>query len=340
VVGTSTPRVKHFLSTGVVASLLLGGLALLPRPARGEEAPAPAARTFAFAYEAKFPAPAAGATHLDAWVPLPIEDGLQAVADLKVTATQDGKDVPVQQTKEEVYGNRFAYVGLDKPKGEVVLRWTARVTRTEDVGQDASAVNPRFREADRLLPITGRAADLARELGVTEGADLRARGHRIYDSVLSTMVYDKVAEGWGRGDFDRACEVGKGNCTDFHAKFMGIARAAGIPARFTIGIPITRDPKGSAGGYHCWAHFFDGAHWIPVDISEAQKIAAKDPAKAQWFFGHLDADRLSLTVGRDVNYAPKQKGETPLFIVYPYAEVDGKAVAVPKENRSFTWDAP
>jgi transglutaminase-like putative cysteine protease len=118
---------------------------------------------------------------------------------------------------------------------------------------------------------------------------------------------------------------------------MGVARAAGIPSRFTMGIPMTAEPKGKAGGYHCWAHFHDGKRWVPVDISEAQKVVTKDPAKANWFFGHLDPDRVALTVGRDVDYAPRQKGETPLFIVYPYAEVDGNAVA--PESRSFTWDA-
>jgi transglutaminase-like putative cysteine protease len=331
--------VKHAPTAGALASLVLLALALLPSPTAAEEGKAPAVRTFSFTYEAKFPAPAEGARRLDAWLPLPIQDTLQRVADLTVVATLDGKDVPAQQTTEATFGNRFAYVGLDDPKGELVLRWTATITRSEDVGQDTSAVHPRFRQADHLLPITGKAADLAKTLGVDDGADLRARGRRIYDNVLTTMVYDKVAEGWGKGDFERACDVGKGNCTDFHAKFMGIARAAGIPARFTMGIPITPDAKGAAAGYHCWAHFFDGASWIPVDISEAQKVVAKDPAKAEWFFGHLDPDRVSLTVGRDVDYAPKQKGDTPLFIVYPYAEVDGKAVAVPKESRSFTWEA-
>ncbi len=76
-----------------------------------------------------------------------------------------------------------------------------------------------------------------------------------------------------------------------------------------------------------------------MDISEAQKVVAKDPAKAQWFFGHLDPDRLTLSVGRDLTLMPAQKGPPLLFFAYPYAEVDGKAVDVPKENRSFTWDS-
>ena len=246
--------------------------------------------------------------------------------------------MPVEQGKDATYGNRMAFVGVDAPKADVVVRWTATVTRKADTGQGTAAVLDRFKEADRMVPITGKAADLAKELGVAGSSDVRERAKKAYDNVLSTMVYDKVAPGWGKGDFARACEVGKGNCTDFHAKFTGIARAGGIPVRFTMGIPLSTEPKGTAGGYHCWAHFFDGTHWIPVDISEAQKINAKDPAKAQWFFGHLDPDRVALSVGRDLTLVPKQKGDPLQFFAYPYVEVDGKATDVPKENRSFTWE--
>jgi transglutaminase-like putative cysteine protease len=301
----------------------------------GDEAPP--SRTFVFAYEAKVPAAPQGTKRLQAWIPLPVEDDIQKVADLRASATLAGQEVLVQSTRDEASGNRFAYVVADDPRGELVLRWTATITRAEDRGQGTGAVQPRDLAANRLLPVTGRAAELAQRLGVDQAGDANARSRVIYDEVLKSMVYDKQAPGWGKGDFERACDVGKGNCTDFHAKFLGIARAAGIPARFTMGIPITPEASGTAAGYHCWAHFHNGTTWVPVDISEAQKVLEKDPEKARWFYGHLDADRVALTIGRDVDYAPRQQGETPLFIVYPYAEADGKALEIPKENRSFTW---
>ena len=33
---------------------------------------------------------------------------------------------------------------------------------------------------------------------------VRLRAQRIYEHVLATMVYDKVAPGWGAGDFELA----------------------------------------------------------------------------------------------------------------------------------------
>jgi transglutaminase-like putative cysteine protease len=337
---------KHLLAWTVSSALAFVGAAAARSNgeanagADDKTATASATRTFAFTYTVTVPKPAAGSKHLDAWVPTPLEDGMQKVADLKVTA----KDVPFQQTKDEEYGNTMVHVGLDAPTADLVLSWSATITRSADEGQGTGPMSDRFLQPDNLVPLDGKAATLAKELGADKkDAAVLERAKKIYEEVLSTMEYskdDKVAPGWGKGDFNRACEVGKGNCTDFHAKFTGIARAGGIPVRFTMGIPLSTEAKGTAGGYHCWAHWYDGKNWKPVDISEAQKIAAKDAAKAQWFFGHLDPDRLALSVGRDLTLAPKQAGKPLLFFAYPYVEVDGVESKDPKakENRTFAFE--
>ena len=104
-----------------------------------------------------------------------------------------------------------------------------------------------------------------------------------------TVKYDKTGKGWGRGDIYYACEARRGNCTDFHAIFIGYARAMGIPARFAIGFPLPADRgAGQIAGYHCWAEFYaKGIGWVPVDASEA----AKNPAKREYFFGAHDENR-------------------------------------------------
>ena len=334
---------KSLLAASAVTcglALTLGGaLVAAQEPAApAMQAASAAARAFRFEYRARVPAPE-GAKRLDAWIPLPIEDAHQSVADLSIETTCAGERVAHEVGKDEPYGNRMVHVGLDAPRGDLVLAWRATVRRRPDASEGTGPVLARYLEADALVPVTGRAKDLAHEVKADAAEDaVRDRAKRVYDHVLSTMVYDKSGTGWGRGDFDHACDVGRGNCTDFHAKFTGIARAAGIPVRFTMGVPLSTDARGAPAGYHCWAHFHDGKAWIPVDASDAQKVVEKDPAKAQWFFGHLDPDRLALTVGRDLALVPRQKGPPLAFFVYPYAEADGKAIEVRKENRFFAFE--
>ncbi len=337
---------KRFVTGLSLAALTLAGVVASAPRARAEDKPAApvaaaAKRVFSFTYTVTIPKPAAGAKKLDAWVPTPIEDGLQKVEGLTVTAKVDGKDVKFEQTKDAEYGNSMVHVGIDAPTADLVISWSATITRTLDEGQGTGPLNPRFTQADNLVPLDGKAAALAKELGAdAKDADVLARAKKIYDNVLTSMQYDKVAPGWGKGDFDRACEVGKGNCTDFHAKFTGVARAGGIPVRFTMGMSLSEKAKDSGKGYHCWAHWYDGKNWKPVDISEAQKLVGKDDAKAAWFFGHLDTDRIALSVGRDLTLAPKQAGKPLLFFVHPYVEVDGVATPDPKaaDNRLFSWE--
>jgi transglutaminase-like putative cysteine protease len=154
-----------------------------------------------------------------------------------------------------------------------------------------------------------------------------------YAYVLSTMRYDKpqgAKEGWGRGDIMWACDRKYGNCTDFHALFIGLLRASGIPARFSIGYSLPDGEGGELAGYHCWADFYlDGVGWVPVDASEAWKHADR----RDYFFGHHDANRVQVSTGRDLAL-PGMHG-TPLnYGVYPYAEADGQAVAV---TRATKW---
>ena len=147
-------------------------------------------------------------------------------------------------------------------------------------------------------------------------------------------MHEETGEGWGRGDAIYACNVKKGNCTDFHALFIGMARAAGIPARFEIGFPLPRDRKsGEIAGYHCWARFWvDGLGWVPVDASEGWK----DPARRDYFFGAHDANRVLFTRGRDIRLDPAQQGDALNYFVYPYAELDGRPWTGVQSSTSFS----
>jgi transglutaminase-like putative cysteine protease len=273
----------------------------------------------------------AGARAARIWVPLPQSDECQTISNLKVEAP-----VPHQETREPLHGNRLAYLEVAGPApAGIPVRVSFDDHRQEVQSikcQQSAELAARLLQGDRLAPIEGepaaRAAQAAAKLG---SVDAKARA--IYDRVLGDVDYDKSGQGWGRGDIAYVCDVGKGNCSDFHALFIGMARAQGIPSFFEIGFPIPEDkPEGAVGGYHCWAWYQgkDGA-WHPVDASEADKA----PVRTDYFFGTICANRIAFTRGRDLVLEPRQAGQPVNFLIYPYVEVDGKPVEVAEKKFSF-----
>ena len=175
------------------------------------------------------------------------------------------------------------------------------------------------------MPLDGVIAELSAQ--ETQGIqDPLQKARAIYNYVVATMRFDKSGIGWGNGDAIWAWTAKRGNCTDFHSLFIGMMRAAGIPARFEIGFPLPADQHdGAIPGYHCWAQFYlEPYGWIPVDASEAWK----HPEKKNYFFGAHDDNRLQFTVGRDIRLDPPQQGDPLNYFIYPYAELDGKPFAV------------
>ena len=123
---------------------------------------------------------------------------------------------------------------------------------------------------------------------------------------------------YGNGNALYACDIGVGNCTDYHSYFMSLDRTLGVPARFHMGFPIPSENEGKVGGYHCWADYYvEGEGWYPVDISEADK----DPSKKDYFFGKVDQNRVGMTIGRDFVLKGYEPEITNLFI-YPLLEVN------------------
>lgn len=297
------------------------------------------ARSFDFRYLVHVSAPPAGSHQLRVWVPLPYEDSYQSISGLRIQAP-----VPYEMRRETEYRDRYAYfdVGGDHLKTPFDVDVTFHATRREhrvslqpvsdSKAEVASVEITHFLQPDRLVPIDGQIGELSQQQ--TAGAkDSVEKAHRIYDYVVATMHYDHDGSGWGRGDAVWACNAKHGNCTDFHSLFIGMARAAGIPARFEIGFPLPANANdGAISGYHCWAEFYvDKIGWIPIDASEAWK----NPAKRDYFFGATDANRVMFSLGRDIRLSPPQADDALNYFVYPYAEVDGKVYSGFKNEFSF-----
>ncbi len=286
-------------------------------------AAADGARTFRVTHEYKV---ARAAT---VWAPLPSDDEWQTIRDLRV----DG--APWERVYDPRWGNAMARLHASGTATITIAYEVTRRERAADLSRATSQAAPSgyaaWLAADARVPLDARVRKIAAD--VTRGKTTPlARARAIYDYVLSTLKYDKPAgpgQGWGQGDILWACDKKYGNCTDFHALFIGLLRASGVPARFAIGYSIPQGPGGDIPGYHCWADFYvDGAGWIPVDASEAWKHRER----AEYFFGHHDADRVQLASGRDVPL-PGARGPSLNYFVYPYAEAAvGSAVEVTRKT--------
>ena len=321
-----------------LCSLLSAGV-LLASAGGASTAPAePAVRSFELTYRAVVTGIPAGSQRVDVWIPYPHSDDHQQVEVIAIEAP-----VPHQITTDPEFGNQVVHLVVEKPKEPIAVEMRARVVRREVVRKDFARAKAdgdpgkdpalkKWLEPDRLVPLDQRIRDLAAEVTANRKTDVD-KARAIYDYVVDTMSYDKSGTGWGNGDIYWACDRKRGNCTDFHALFTGLARAVGIPAKFAIGFPIPpQRGSGEVAGYHCWSEFWlDGYGWVPVDASEARK----HPEKREYFFGGHDPDRVELTQGRDLELRPKQHGQPLNFFVYPYVEIDHEPFAGVEKSFSY-----
>lgn len=296
----------------------------IPRVVAGPETDTETAdgrtRNFKFVY---------GATLTD------LEPGADVRVWLPVATSNHDQDVELLSTRlpgsyrrtvETKYGNQLIYFEAKaNAQGEVPIEVTYRVTRrelTKNNYESAVDSGTTFLQASSLVP-TGD--ELRKEVlgDAIPSSEPVLAARQLYDGVGTHMKYDKPEEklGWGNGDAEWACQNGFGNCTDFHSLFISSARNLKIPARFEIGFSIpARIGAGVVGGYHCWAKFLADEKWVPVDISEGDK----HPEMKEYYFGNLTPDRVTFSIGRDLELQPAPAMGTVNYLSYPYAEVDGK----------------
>ncbi|GAG78095.1 unnamed protein product, partial [marine sediment metagenome] len=277
---------------------------------------------FEFKYWAKLPEMETSARM---WLPLPETDKSQSVEIISLNVPGDQRIV-----HDKKYGNRVLILDLAAEDSGKVIDIRFAVRRIEKAAYAAPKPGEIDLTPNRLGPITTEIRTTAHNAVDGKKEDL-VRARALYDHVIDRMRYIKYGEGWGKGDAVYACSVRTGNCTDFHAYFISLARAIGIPARFAIGAAIPSDRNdGGMSGYHCWVEFYAEGKWWPVDISEADKYSAL----STYYFGHHPANRFEFSRGRDLEVDPLPVSGPINFLAYPLLEVDGKLVKV---DVSFTF---
>lgn len=312
-----------------------------PRPVNAVETTAPGlsvVRDVHLTYHAEIRSIKSTDHRLEVWMPLPRQSAQQKISALSIQSNLKYQIVDLRR-----FGNRAVYFHATSPLPRTAtmtvsfdaIRWhesanlkqAARPLPEPTSGEFAPFLSP-----DRMIPIGGEIARVADKVVPRRGDSLR-RAYAIYQYVTHTMTYVHKGKGVGHGNALFACNLHHGNCTDFHSLFIAMARSRGIPARFIIGLPRGKRGSGTIPGYHCWAEFYAGGVWVPIDAAKAWEI----PAQHDYYFGHLDADRVAFTMGRDLNLVPRQNGRSLNYFIYPYAQLDGIRVPSREIHTTFTY---
>jgi transglutaminase-like putative cysteine protease len=275
---------------------------------------------FEFIYRVKLPQLSAPARM---WLPLAQSDRFQ-------TVQVEGIRAPVEwrELDDRAHGNKVLFLTASPAESGRTVEIKYRVRRLEKAAYVAQEpMTQKYLNPERLVPESEDFRSLAEEATRGRTTDLM-RARALYDHVIDRMRYMKYGTNWGVGDATRACDARTGNCSDFHAYFIALARAIGIPARLAIGAAIPSERNdGRIDGYHCWAEFHADGKWWPVDISEADKYSGL----ATYYFGHHPANRIELSQGRDLVVDPLPASGPINLLAYPVLEIGGTPVKAETE---------
>jgi transglutaminase-like putative cysteine protease len=187
-------------------------------------------------------------------------------------------------------------------------------------------------------PTDGIVLSKAREIVGARTAPLD-KARAIYDWIVDNTFRRAETRGCGLGNIAFMLETGDmgGKCADINSLYVGLARAAGLPARDFFGIrvadSVVSKSLGKSGditkAQHCRAEvFIEGKGWFPVDPADVRKVVLEeevsvdsDKVKAlrERLFGSWEMNWVGFNYARDFTL-PEQK-EGPIgFLMYPYAE--------------------
>ena len=260
-------------------------------------------------------------------------------------------------------------IAAEYPAGvKPVLTLTSRIA-TRDYAVDFSApVKAPKADSDelryylrptKLLPTDGVVKATAAEITSGAHTDIE-KARAIYEWIVENTFRDPKTRGCGVGDIRFMLESKDfgGKCADLNALYVGLTRAAGLPARDVYGIRVAKSELGyrSLGAasenvtkaQHCRAEVYLAAYgWVPVDPADVRKVALEEPpgnrplsddlvkkARAR-LFGSWEMNWIAYNFAHDVAL-PGSSGASIGFLMYPQAETaDGRLDCLDPDNFKY-----
>jgi transglutaminase-like putative cysteine protease len=202
-----------------------------------------------------------------------------------------------------------------------------------------------FLRPTKLMPTDGIVKETATEITAGAKTDLE-KARAIYEWIVDNTFRNPKTRGCGTGDIRFMLESKDlgGKCADLNALFVGLSRAAGLPARDVYGIRVAKSELGykSLGpstenvtkAQHCRAEvYLREFGWVPVDPADVRKVVLEEPPgnralddemvkKARVrLFGSWEMNWMAYNYAHDVTLPGTKRGPIG-FLMYPQAETE------------------
>jgi transglutaminase-like putative cysteine protease len=300
------------------------------------------------------------------WLPATLITETPFQKTLSATFHPEGGTAKLTENKPDALG----IIVADFPSGVgPILTLTSRIaTKTYAVDLSAPGKAPkeshadleRFLQPTKLLPTDGIVKTTATDITSDAKTDVE-KARAIYEWIVDNTFRNPKTRGCGVGDIRFMLESRDlgGKCADLNALYVGLARAAGLPARDVYGIRVGKSEMGykSLGAssenvtkaQHCRAEVFLSDYgWVPVDPADVRKVVLEEPpgnrsldddmvknARAR-LFGFWEMNWMAYNFAHDVAL-PGSNGAPVGFLMYPQAETaEGRLDSLDPDN--FKYD--
>ena len=287
-----------------------------------------------------------------AWIPVPAVNERDWFKSLGSEWTSNGRAALVREPK---YGAEMLHVEWTDGEKSPVVEVTSRIA-TRDRAIDfampgrpaplSAAEHELNTQGTELIPVDRIVKQTSDKIVANAKTDIE-KARAVYEWIVDNTFRDAKVRGCGIGDIAAMLRTGDlgGKCADLNALYVGLARAAGVPARDVYGIRVAPSRFGyqslGAGtevitkAQHCRSEvYLAGFGWVPVDAADVRKVVLEEPptnlaiddpkvvAARKALFGSWEANWLAYNFAHDVAL-PGSSGPKLGFLMYPQAETAG-----------------
>jgi transglutaminase-like putative cysteine protease len=334
---------RNFIKTGLAATFGVAGFS-----ARASELYAPgdgAWRRFELTTRLTL---TGGKGAIEAWIPLPsFADKNWSRPEDSVWTTNAEK---AKIVRDPTYGAKLLHLSwserIETPQAEIVSKTATRdrapLAQPTPLSSKSRAL---YIAPTALIPTDGIVKETAQKI-VGGAISDEAKARALYEWVVENTYRKASTRGCGNGDVVAMLKSGDlgGKCADINALYVGLARAAGVPARDLYGLRVAASRFGYASlgpkteivtkAQHCRAEvYLDGKGWFAVDPADVRKVVLEEPGVNTLDADKAKAARAALFGATEGNWIPYNAAhDLPLpgavggradFLMYPHAERAG-----------------